>query len=275
MPATINLFALSSSDSVLEGIDNLLREKQEINLVGNSKDFKPTLYYFNSSISSRRNSVIFIDDNSIEKKKIVNYLQTPHTMHSAKTLIYTDSINNKYLNRLWVSNVNGILHNRETPLRDFFKQYKEEKESVSKSRRVYLKIERKFIDTIKLVGSGCNCYDGLVSSLILGRYLWAKEANLIDSIKDLSKETEEKEKLNEKNSSEQFNNEAEKIKLLTEREEEILLRIAEGKTNFEIAEELFISAGTVEQHKAHIIRKLGIRNTHELFIFAYKNKNIL
>lgn len=47
--------------------------------------------------------------------------------------------------------------------------------------------------------------------------------------------------------------------VLTAREREILVHIAQGKTNKEIAAELGISARTVEAHRDSLMRKLGIR----------------
>jgi len=61
---------------------------------------------------------------------------------------------------------------------------------------------------------------------------------------------------------------------LTKREYEILTHVARGKTNKELAEALFISIKTVETHKAHILEKLGLKNTHELVRYAIKNNII-
>ena len=47
---------------------------------------------------------------------------------------------------------------------------------------------------------------------------------------------------------------------LTERELEVARLVADGKTNSEIGETLFVAAGTVKTHVANIQRKLGVRN---------------
>jgi DNA-binding NarL/FixJ family response regulator len=61
---------------------------------------------------------------------------------------------------------------------------------------------------------------------------------------------------------------------LTQREQEILVLIASGKTNRELADQLFISVKTVETHRSHILVKLGLKNTAELVKYAIKNKLI-
>ncbi len=55
---------------------------------------------------------------------------------------------------------------------------------------------------------------------------------------------------------------------LTNREREVLQLIAEGKSNKEVAGLLFISAKTVEHHRAHIMKKLGLKNITELVRYA-------
>jgi DNA-binding NarL/FixJ family response regulator len=61
---------------------------------------------------------------------------------------------------------------------------------------------------------------------------------------------------------------------LTARESEILELIANGKTNQEVADTLFISIKTVETHKANILGKLGLRNMAELVKYAIRNNII-
>ncbi|HEX2123221.1 MAG TPA: response regulator transcription factor [Thermoanaerobaculia bacterium] len=57
---------------------------------------------------------------------------------------------------------------------------------------------------------------------------------------------------------------------LTAREREVLLLAAQGKTNAEIAAQLFISTRTVESHRANLTRKLGLRTHTDLVLFAVR-----
>jgi two-component system, NarL family, response regulator NreC len=58
---------------------------------------------------------------------------------------------------------------------------------------------------------------------------------------------------------------------LSEREREVLQLIALGHTNGEIATQLFLSVRTVESHRAHIQRKLGLSTRAELVRYALDN----
>lgn len=62
--------------------------------------------------------------------------------------------------------------------------------------------------------------------------------------------------------------------LLSKREIEILTLFAQGLSNPEIADKLYISTRTVESHKNHIMQKLGIKNSVDLVKYAIKNKLI-
>ena len=58
--------------------------------------------------------------------------------------------------------------------------------------------------------------------------------------------------------------------ILTIREREVLKLIVEGSSNKEIANLLFISTRTVENHRANIMRKLNIRDTANLVKYAIR-----
>ncbi|MBI3195159.1 MAG: response regulator transcription factor [Ignavibacteriae bacterium] len=62
---------------------------------------------------------------------------------------------------------------------------------------------------------------------------------------------------------------------LTRSERKILNFIAQGKSTSEIAEVLFISPKTVENHRTNISQKLNLHGTHSLVKFAIANKSIL
>lgn len=57
---------------------------------------------------------------------------------------------------------------------------------------------------------------------------------------------------------------------ITERELEIITLIAEGFTNHEIADKLFLSTHTVNTHRKNIMSKLGVTNTAGIVMYAVK-----
>ena len=62
-----------------------------------------------------------------------------------------------------------------------------------------------------------------------------------------------------------------KAELLTDREIEVCRLIAEGRNNKEIANELFLSQGTVKNHITKVLLKLDLRDRTQLAIFTIKN----
>lgn len=58
--------------------------------------------------------------------------------------------------------------------------------------------------------------------------------------------------------------------VLTEREREVLQLVAEGLTNQEIADALFVSIKTVQTHRSHIMEKLGVHDRTELVKYAIR-----
>ena len=61
------------------------------------------------------------------------------------------------------------------------------------------------------------------------------------------------------------------LELLTDREREVLVEIAHGLSNQEIADKLFISLPTVKTHVAHILAKINARDRVQAVVFAYDN----
>ena len=63
-----------------------------------------------------------------------------------------------------------------------------------------------------------------------------------------------------------------KITKLTDREREIIICIAEGLKNKQIAERMFISETTVRHHLTSVFNKLGVADRLELMIYAFRHK---
>lgn len=68
---------------------------------------------------------------------------------------------------------------------------------------------------------------------------------------------------------------AQPVAPLTGREEEVLIAVASGLTNSEIAEQLYISLSTVKTHLASLMNKLGARNRVEMAMWAYETDRVL
>lgn len=64
------------------------------------------------------------------------------------------------------------------------------------------------------------------------------------------------------------------ISPLTEREEEVLVTVARGRTNAEIADELHISLSTVKFHLASLMSKLQARNRVEIAMWAHETNRV-
>ncbi|HEY8362040.1 MAG TPA: response regulator transcription factor [Tissierellaceae bacterium] len=118
------------------------------------------------------------------------------------------------------------------------------------------------LKTLKLGANGYLLKDSSANTLIEGIRKVAKGENYIQpSVADLVNST----------NNDVDNKIIEKINSLTNREYEVLVLIAEGLNNKDIAERLYISEKTVKNHVSNIFKKLDLNDRVQAAIFAYKN----
>ena len=106
-----------------------------------------------------------------------------------------------------------------------------------------------FLEAVYTLRNGYEFYAKTITNFLLSNYLHDQ-----GDIKELEKERRKQN--------------------ISPREMEVLKLFAEGMSNREIADKLFISVRTVETHKNNIMRKINLKTTVDLVKFALKNNII-
>ena len=120
------------------------------------------------------------------------------------------------------------------------------------------------LKTLKLGANGYILKDSSADTLIEGiRAVYKGEKYIQPSVAELVSESSTYD--------DYCNASLVKINSLTKREYEVLILIAEGLNNKDIAERLYISEKTVKNHVSNIFKKLNLNDRVQAAIFAYKN----
>lgn len=101
---------------------------------------------------------------------------------------------------------------------------------------------RKIVDAIRAISEGGSTLDPEVTAGVLERIRKSDQAEEDDGLKDLS-----------------------------EREQEVLILVADGMTNLEIAERLVLSPHTIRNHVSSILSKLALRRRSDAALFAERH----
>ena len=192
--------------------------------------------------------VIVISESLIIRKGIISILKEEECISSIKdSYIFKDVYNDEYdlvivdlnkNNNHYLSDIQNIKQNNKTKIMilDFYED-----------RSLFSKCMKIGVDGYILANIDSEDIDYAVKQIYRGKKYF--DADLIENY--LSKSGQEY------------------IEELTKREQEILVCIAKGKSNLEIAKDLYITEHTVKKHTSNIFTKLNVKDRMQAARYAY------
>lgn len=118
-----------------------------------------------------------------------------------------------------------------------------------------------FIRAIRAVGSGNSYLDPAVTERVLTTYRAAASPPAPSAL------------INSPLSNGSARGMPSALAVLTPRERDVLELLAKGRSNTEIADELFISSPTVKTHIGRIFAKLGVRDRAAAIVYAFEHRS--
>ena len=194
--------------------------------------------------------VIIISESLIIRKGIVEILSQENYIEDIKeSYRYSDVYNEEYDLLVIDLNKNN-------------KQYLQDIEKLKKEKDIKVMVLDFYEDRILF----SNCMKAGVDGYILANI---DSEDIGYAVKQLSKDKKYYDA--ELIESYMCKSENECMEDLTKREREILICIAQGKSNIEISKELFITEHTVKKHTSNIFSKLNLKDRMQAALYAYNN----
>jgi len=210
--------------------------------------------------------VMIADDHSLMRKGLQQILELEDDIR----VIAQAKDGKEAVEKALLTKPDVILMDINMPNKNGLEAIKELKEKGSTSRIIVLTIheDREYLrKSMKAGASGYIMKDAESDHLIEAiRVVYNGEKyiqpNIADSINNLEKDNDDISTRDIIKELEQDN--------LTQREIEVLLLIAEGKNNREIADELFISDKTVKNHVSNIFKKIDVSDRTQAAVYVFK-----
>jgi len=208
--------------------------------------------------------VLVADDHSLMRKGLKQVLELEEDIE----VIYQASDGKEAVEKALALKPDVILMDINMPIQNGIKAIQELKEKGCSSRVIVLTIheEREYLlEAVKIGAAGYIMKDAEADQLIDAiRQVYKGETYIQPNL--TTKLIRDFDKMSYHSVRKQFEENS-----LTQREIEVLLLIAEGKNNKEIADDLFISEKTVKNHVSNIFKKIDVSDRTQAAIYVFKN----